>query len=323
MKRRAFTTAALLLTALGSTSLVSAATLDFQLLTWTSADATTELPSAEGLKPSAPTSAGDWLVFTGDDQVLPAIGYNDAGALSHNLADLAGTDGAQYNMAPSLTGSLTLQLNQTDPGHWQVSVTDLAYAGQAMGTITMNQFLIKAGDPATLNDAFNVDGLGNSGTWDESAAGNWAIQYDLDFYFDVSLFPADSINATFNDKPQAGHLIPVEYLTVDGLAGLTAGIDGYYTGDLWQYILDEIAPRLPDDATYLLLTQMDKTHPDYAGPGVPITTAATIGNFTIAYSTQSLTEDVTPAVPEPATFTFVSIGLLGLGCLRRRRAQAH
>ena len=49
------------------------ATLNFQLLTWDDTQATAELPSAAGRKPSAamPT-AGDWLVFTADDALLPS-----------------------------------------------------------------------------------------------------------------------------------------------------------------------------------------------------------------------------------------------------------
>jgi hypothetical protein len=44
-------------------------------------------------------------------------------------------------------------------------------------------------------------------------------------------------------------------------------------------------PRLPGDATYLLVTQMGKSHPGYAEPGLPITTLSLLGN-TMAYTTR-------------------------------------
>jgi hypothetical protein len=99
----------------------------------------------------------------------------------------------------------------------------------------------------------------------------------------------EDADAAFNDKLQTGHLIPVEQLTPAGLAGLTLDDPtGFHGGDFKQYLLDEIKPRLPGDATYLLVTQMAKTHPDYAELGLPITTGGFIGNTTIAYSRDSL-----------------------------------
>lgn len=80
-------------------------------------------------------------------------------------------------------------------------------------------------------------------------------------------------------------------LTAGGLG--TVSLDdplGFHPGNFMQYLLDEIVPRLPPDATYLLFTQMGKTHPDYAEPGLPITTNTLIGNTTIAFTTQTLAE---------------------------------
>jgi hypothetical protein len=270
------------------------ASLDFQLLTWNDADATAQLPSAVGLKPSATMpAAGDWLVFTGDDAGNPAPN-NPAGAVSHNLVDITGAGGAGFNLAPSLSGTLTLDLEPTDGSNWTVTVTALAYSGQANPAMAMNQFLVAPGSPATTNDAFNVDGIGNAGQWIASATGNWAIQYALDFYFAANVdgdpSPTD-IDATFNDKAQAGYLIPVDRLTTNGLAGATL-VDpaGFYNGDFAQYLLTEIAPRLPANATYLLVTQMGKTHPGYVETGLPVTVNTLVGNTTIAYTTQTLAE---------------------------------
>lgn len=274
--------------------------LEFQLLTWADADASGSLPSATGRKPSAsyPT-AGDWLVLTGDDEALNK-NYNPLGALSHNLADLIGVPGASFNMAPSLSGSLTLDLSASGSNAWTVAVSGLEYVGQATPVMQMNQKLVEAGSPVAANPQFLTDGLGNSGTWSDSTAGNWSIQYELDFYFatgadgDPAMEDAD---AAFNDKLQAGHLIPVEQLTTAGLAGLALDDPtGFHAGDFKQYLLDEIKPRLPGDATYLLVTQMAKTHPDYSELGLPITTGGFIGNTTIAYSRDSLAPLTAPSL---------------------------
>lgn len=268
------------------------ANLDFQLLTWNDTNATTELPSAVGRKPSAtmPT-AGDWLVFTADDALL-AAGNNPAGAVSHNLVDITGAGGPGYNLAPSLSGTLSLQLDSVSGSNWSAAVTALAYTGQANAVQAMNQFLVTPGSPATTNSAFNVDGAGNSGQWTASAANNWAIQYSLDFYLAASAdgdpSPTD-IDATFNDKLQTGFLIPVSQLTTNGLAAVNLDDPlGFHSGDFEQYLREQIAPRLPTNATYLLITQIGKSKPGYAELGLPITTNSLLGNTTIAYTTQTL-----------------------------------
>lgn len=268
------------------------ATLNFQLLTWNDANATAELPSVVGRKPSAtmPT-VGDWFVFTPDDALL-AAGNNPAGAVSHNLVDITGAGGPGFNLAPSLSGALTLNLESASGSNWTATVSALTYSGQANAMQAMNQFLVTSGSPATLNTAFNVDGIGNAGQWTASASNHWAIQYALDFYFTTSAdgdpSPTD-IDATFNDKLQTGFLIPVNQLTTNGLAAVNLDDPlGFHAGDFEQYLLEQIKPRLPANATYLLLTQMGKTLPGYAEAGLPITINSLIGNTTIAYTTQTL-----------------------------------
>lgn len=270
------------------------APLNFQLLSWNDTNATAQLASAVGLKPSAAFPAvGDWLVLTSDDAAL-AANNNPVGTLSHNLVDLTGVGGAGFNLAPSLSGTLTLDVEPAGGSNWTVTVTALAYSGQANAVMAMNQFLVTPGSPATTNSAFNVDGIGNAGQWIASASNNWAIQYALDFYFATSAdgdpSPAD-IDATFNNKTQIGYLIPVNRLTTNGVADVTLNDpSGFYSGDFAQYLFDEIAPRLPANATYLLFTQMTKTNAGYVEAGLPITTNSLIGNTTIAYTTQTLTE---------------------------------
>ncbi|MEK7781075.1 MAG: hypothetical protein AAB370_06200 [Verrucomicrobiota bacterium] len=175
-----------LLAICGATLLASGiqgATLNFQLLTWNDANATAEHQSAVGRKPSAamPT-AGDWLVFTADDALL-AAGNNPAGAISHNLVDITGAGGPGFNLAPSLSGSLTLNLESAGGSNWIATVSALAYTDQANTMQAMNQFLVTLGSSATVNAAFNVDGAGNAGQWTASASNNWAIQIRIGFLF--------------------------------------------------------------------------------------------------------------------------------------------
>lgn len=269
-------------------------TVTFSLLIWDDTDATTELASAVGVKPSPVYPiAGDWFLFTNDDEQLPST-YNPLGAASHNFADITGVGGSGFNQAPSLLGddALTLELSCDPPGVWDVRVLGQAYLGTATPVMQVNQFLVQSGDPAAQNPAFNVDGLGNDGTWSASAAYDWEISYELDFYFAVSADgdpTGEDIDATFNNKQQVGYLIPVAELTPEGLASVALDDPaGHFDGDFERYLLDEIVIRLPPDAVYLLITQMNMTNPGYAEPGLPITTASLIGNTTIAYTTQAI-----------------------------------
>jgi len=292
--------------------------VDFNLLTWDDSAATAELPSAVGLKPSAGLNAtDDWLPFT-DDDASPGAGFNPDGALSHNLAQLTGGTGPQFNNAPSLTGGLTLNFAGGSGGAWSVSPQAQAYNGAATPVMVMNQFLVGPDDPATQHPAFNVDGVVSPGVWQADAAGDWAIHYALDFYFatnaDGDPSPTD-VDAAFSDATQAGYLIPVDQLTEAGMAAAAlTSPTGFFAGDFERYLLDEIAPRLPGDASHLLITQMSKTNPVYAEPGLPITTNTLVGNTTIAYTTQ--------AIPEPATALLLIGGGAALA-IRRRRSIAH
>lgn len=292
---------------LGVVPAFASTSAQFNLMTWGNGQATVQLPSAVGLKPSSALPAtGDWLVFNGDDQSGQS---NPQGSLSHNFADLSGQGGAAgYNMAPSLTGSLTLDFDPSGNNAWDVSVSGLTYSGQATSMIFMNQYLITPGSPATLDSKYQVDGNGNAGTWSSDTNGGWAIQYNMDFYFDANI-SGDAIDVTFNNAPQAGYLLPVSLLTTQGLANLTLDDPAnLYGGDFENYLLTQIAPRLPANATYLLVTQMNKVHPGYASTGMPLGVSGLVGNTTFAYTTS--------AIPEPATLGLIGIG--GLLLMRRR-----
>ncbi|MCK4343600.1 MAG: hypothetical protein KAY37_17950 [Phycisphaerae bacterium] len=271
-------------------------TLEFTLLTWDDSQATPQLPSAVGWKPAQSAQPCDWLLFTPDDY-LYASGWNPLGAISHNFADPPGDGGSVFTMAPSLSGvaALRMELSCAGPDSWDVQIIHQYYTGQPNSWMHMNQILVSEGDPATLDPIYNVDGLPNAGSWERGAANNWSISYVIDFYLatDVDGDP-DDIDATFDNGPQVGYLIPVTELTEAGMAAVELDDPaGFFGGDFEQYLLDEIAPRLPAGATCLLVTQMEKIHPIWTDNDSPITTASLIGNTTIAYAIQPL-----PNIPD-------------------------
>lgn len=291
--------------AIGSVTTLTASTISatFTLL---------HSPSFAERKPSSghPTK-GDWLIGTADDVTVGTVGNNPKGALSHNLVDIIGTGGAGFQLAPSLTGSLTLELSAATPTQWDVQVTQADYVGQAAPGMQMNQYLITPGSPAASEPHYLVDGLGNSGVWQNSAGVGGVIQFGMDFYLDPT-FSAYPIDATFDNTLHEGYLLAVSSLTPSGLSGLALDDPaGYFTGDFEDYLLNVVAPLLPPDATYLLFTQMNTTNPVVAEPGLPITTASLIGNTTVAYTTSGL--------PEPASLVLLAFASGVLSAVSRRR----
>lgn len=263
-------------------------TADFQLLT--SSNATGVKPSA-----SAPTN-GDWLVFTADD----ASGSNTAGALSHNFVDPPPIGGSAFAFGVSLTGNLTMQFTGTGSS-WAMSVTQLSFNGEAAPSVSMSQHLLSGN---------------NSGNWSASKSAAWALEYDLSFYFDSNQ-KSTTQDLIFYNKTQTGYLLPVSELTVAGLTGLSLNDPaGFFSGNFTDYLLNEIQPRLPGNATYLLFTQMDKLNPDFAESGLPVTTSSLIGNTLIAYTTVA-------AIPEPSSLALLALasGVVALAWRRRSRAS--
>ncbi len=274
-------------------------TVDFDLLTWDDDDATEELPSAVDVRPGLPSGC-DWLIFTHDD-VEENPGWNPLGAVSHNFPDVMGTNGSGYTMCPSLSGNpaITMEFSCAAPGSWSIEITDQLYIGQASPIARMNQLLVTLGSPATTNGMYQVDGLPNSGTWSASASSDWSISYEIDFYLAAGVDDPDPLNpdptdidSTYDNGLQQGYLIPVTELTSNGMAAVElddpTGFFGGTSADFESYVLTEIAPRLPEEATYLLFAQRKKIHPVYAEAGMPITTDSGVGNTTIAYTTQAI-----------------------------------
>lgn len=267
-----------------------AVTADFQLLTSI---------GAQGV-----TASTNWLVFGTDPA---AAGFNPSGTYSYNFADPSGTAGPLgFAMAPALTGTLTLQFQASGGNLWDVSATGLSYAGQAGPLISMNQFLEPSG--------------GIDGTWTSSEAAKWAIQYNLDFYFATNIdgdpSPGDK-DVIFTNAAQTGYLLPYSELKA-GLMDLPFTPDGVNITDpnFTSYLLTQIQPQLPTNTTYLLVTWMDRIHPDWTDPMLPVTTNSLIGNMTIAYTTS--------AIPEPSSMLLLALGagLLGFGLIRRNRTRA-
>ena len=88
---------------------------------------------------------------------------------------------------------------------------------------------------------------------------------------------------------------------------------GYYTNDFEQYLLDEIAPRLPDDALYLFVAQLLKTHLLYSSVPDHVDTNKTLfGECWIAYTNEEI-------VPEPTMLYLPCIAAVFVALVKRYR----
>jgi len=237
----------------------------FTLLTWT--NDWTNLPTAVGLKPAYnntndgvyTTLDSDWLVFTEDDKPFP--GANFYGAFSHKYNDRVGLSGLArggHESANSLTGFVSMSFAERGPDTWDVEVLDYYTVGSKTASTTQfsYSYLVTTNFLYLVTNAqYGVDGTGNTGVWHASAAGNWHLSFQAQAYAKTP-----GVEHTELYDRCLGCVIPVDQLTPAGLAGTS--IDdpsGYYTNDFQAYLLGEVAPRLPDDARYLLFVQLLKT----------------------------------------------------------------
>lgn len=282
---------------------VLAETVTFTLLTH--GDNVTLLPQPTG----EPGVSGDHLLRTSDDITYPS--YNPDGCFSFNFMNPVGEQLPDYppgyaeGIHSMTTGSLVLDVDLAAGG--AVGIEELAFNGYvATGKPIAHQWLVRPGDPAADGNHGPVDGQPNSGSYQASAAQNWAFAATFDWYYDTPFGESGSIDMTFNDYQWTGFIIPVSQLTAAGMAA-TALDDplGYFDGDFESWLRDEVAPRLPEDAVYLLFAQ-GEAHPVWTHPMMGMTTDGVLGETIMGY-----------AVPGPVTVSLFAAGLCPL-VLRRR-----
>ncbi len=282
-----------MLTILAASVAASAHAATFTLLTHPDAVGTLPQHNAEvGV-------SGDHLIYTADD--ITGATFNPSGRLSFNFMNPAGEEPPGYAEGiHSLTGSFVLDVDLAAGG--AVGVNALAFDGFVSSSKPLTQErLVNLGDPATDGSHGPVDGTPNAGAYSASSAGNWALDLTLDWYYDTPFAGSGTIDMTFNDYGWSGFIIPVSELTASGMAGVTLNDPlGYFGGtseDFEAWLLAEVAPRLPQDAAWLLFAQ-GEAHPDWTNPMMGMTTDGIVGTTVIAY-----------AVPEPGTVLVILIGV--------------
>jgi hypothetical protein len=275
-----------------------AGSIEFELLTHT--DNIQLLPQQKAI----PGVSGDHLLQTADD--INGITYNPDGCFSFNFMNPVGVSEPCYPPGyaegiHSMTGSVTLELNLYTGG--TVEVTSLAFEGYvAQGKPLAHQWLIQPGDPATDGNHGPVDGIPNSGVYAASATANWAFGISFDWYYDTPYAGPGGIDMTFDNYQWSGFIIPVSELTTVGMDATTLNDPlGYFDGtseDLESWLLEEVVPRLPQDAAYLLFVQ-GEAHPDWTNPDMGMTTDGIVGETIIGYAVQQPPQCGDPNHPYP------------------------
>lgn len=290
----------------------------FTMMTWT--NDWTNLPTAVGLKPSYnntndgpyTTLDSDWLIFTPDDKEFPNA--NEWGAFSSKFNDRVGLSGMAhggYESCNSLTGWVTLAFMPGGSDTWAVDVLDVYTLGsKATSTADFSRSYLVTTNTAVIvsNSIYGLDGLGNTGVWHGAAAENWALSFSAD-----SWAVTPGVWHTEEYKNCLGCIIPVDQLTTAALAQTTlAAPSGYYTNDFRKYLAEEIAPRLPQDARYLLFVQILKSRILYStNPNHVDTNATLFGECWFATTPQEI-------VPEPIGIVVLGGVALAAAALRRR-----
>ena len=255
--------------------------------------------------------SGDHLLHTPDDFGNEL--FNPDRCFSFNFLNPQGVQEPYYPPGyaegiHSMTGSLLLEIDLLAGG--PVGISSLVLDGYvAPGKPLAHQRLILPGDPATDGSHGLVDGQPNAGTYAASAASNWAFDAAFDWYYDTPFPAPDGIDMTFDEYAWHGFLIPVGELTEEGMA--VAALDDpldYYGGDFEAWLLAEVVPRLPEDATWLLFAQGEAS-PEWRHEMMGMTPEGIIGETIIAYAT----------VPEPATLLLLACGVGALAASMRRR----
>jgi len=275
-------------------------------------DNTGLLPQCKGIE----GFSGDHLLRTADDLITAT--WNPNGCFSFNFMNSVGVSPPDYPAGyaggiHSMEGTIGLDIDLSAGG--SVTIGSLSLDGQAKyvssGDKLAYQYLVKPGDTATNGNYGPVDGIGNSGSYDASAALNWAFTANIDWYYDTPCPGPGVIDMTFNDYRWDGFIIPVSELTASGMAA--AALDdplGFFAGkseNFEDWLLDEVGLlRLPAEAKYLLFAQGEAkpvwNNPEMAGWD---SKNGILGETILAY-----------AVPEPATTLLFAAGLCGLAMRR-------
>ena len=271
------------LTVLVLPAYLPAASIEFQLLRHT--DNVQLLPQPKGQI----GVSGDHLLQTADD--IAGSTFNPDGCFSFNFTNPVGISEPDYPPGyaegiHSMSGSLTLDIDLQNGG--SLSIASLAFDGYvAPSKPTAHQRLVGLGDPATDGTHGPVDGWLNSGTYVPSAALNWAFEASFDWYYDTPFAGAGGIDMTFNNYQWSGFIIPISELTTAGMDATTLdeklGYFGGTTADFESWLLTEVAPRLPHEATYLLFVQ-GEAHPDWTDPEMGMTTDGIVAETIIGYA---------------------------------------
>ncbi len=138
-----------------------------------------------------------------------------------------------------------------------------------------------------------------------SADANWALQVIFDWYYDTPFAQMGTIDITFDNYQWSGFTIPVSELTTAGM-GATILDDplGYFGGssaDFESWLLSEVAPRLPEEATYLLFVQ-GEAHPAWRNPSMGVQLEGIVGETIIAYAVPQCGDPNHPYPPGDLNF---------------------
>jgi len=258
---------------------VPAASIEFELLMHT--DNIQLLPQPKGL----PGVSGDHLLQTADD--ITGGTFNPDGCFSFNFMNPVGISEPCYPHGyaegiHSMSSSIVLDIDLLNGG--SLSIESLTFDGYIAPDKSSAQWLVQIGDPAT---GYNTDGMPNGGTYIASADANWAFQICFDWYYDTPFAGPGSIDITFDNYQWSGFAIPVSELTAAGMdATILDDPLGYFGGtsaDFELWLLNEVTPRLPEEATYLLFVQ-GEAHPAWTHSEIGMTTDGIIGETIIAYA---------------------------------------
>jgi len=233
--------------------------------------------------------SGDHLLQTADD--IMGSTYNPDGCISFNFMNPVGISEPNYPPGyaegiHSINGWLVLDIDLLCGG--SLTIDSLAFDGYvAPAKPIAHQRLVQPGDPATDGGHGPIDGTPNTGSYGASATLNWAFNANFDWYYDTPYSGPGTIDMTFNNYQWNGFIIPVCELTPAGMAAVTLDDPlGYFGGtsvDFELWLLNEVLPQLPPEATYLFFAQ-GQAHPDWTDPQMGMSTEGIVAETIIAYT---------------------------------------